>query len=303
MSRCRRTVWIGNPIGPWAAEASLHLTCRPSTRTSPGHGDRPGAAHYALTSTTTSPATAARRGGHRRGRRGGPLPGGLAGPDVTKVTTTGSRPRSTPPAATGWFTPAPVTRGASSRLAGRRGPQAADRRTTARLTGRSSTTADRGLPLTARPCSATTARRQGVVLDHGDGCRRSRVVVATGELVGQAPDVDRHPALRALQPMATHWPPSRSAATRCGGTPHLGPMAGIPADTGPDAAFGRQPEMMARFVEWFGPYRSRRTPRCHCRRPELESQGLDVGRNFPPQRLGAIRRSPTSWPTSGSATT
>ena len=72
-------------------------------------------------------------------------------------------------------------------------------------------------------------------------------------------------------------------------------VAAVPADvgTGFDAAFGRQPEMMASFVDWFGPYPFEGytavvTP--DDLEIPLESQGLSTfGRNFCRDDWDAIR--------------
>jgi aminopeptidase N len=71
--------------------------------------------------------------------------------------------------------------------------------------------------------------------------------------------------------------------------------AAVPADAGPgfEAAFGRQPEMMAAFVEWFGPYPfASYTAVVTSDELEipLESQSLSTfGRNFCRDDWGAIR--------------
>ena len=74
------------------------------------------------------------------------------------------------------------------------------------------------------------------------------------------------------------------------------PMAAaVPADAGPgfEAAFGRQPEMMARFVELFGPYpfaAYTSVVTADDLEIPLESQGLSTfGRNFCRDDWGAIR--------------
>ena len=74
-----------------------------------------------------------------------------------------------------------------------------------------------------------------------------------------------------------------------------------------EAAFGRQPEMMALFVELFGPYPfAAYTVVVTDDELEipLEAQGLSTfGAQLPAATTGTrCGWSPTSWPTSGSAT-
>jgi aminopeptidase N len=100
-----------------------------------------------------------------------------------------------------------------------------------------------------------------------------------------------------VEPMATYL------ATVQVGRYELRPYAGtavpmaaaVPTDVGPgfDAAFGRQPEMMDRFVEWFGPYPFEgytAVVTSDDLEIPLESQGLSTfGRNFCRDDWDAIR--------------
>jgi len=123
-------------------------------------------------------------------------------------------------------------------------------------------------------------------------------VVANGELAekrrGSSTVTWRY---EQVQPMATYL------ATVQIGRYELRPYAdtpvpmtaAVPADAGPgfEAAFGRQPDMMARFVEWFGPYpfaAYTSVVTADDLEIPLESQGLSTfGRNFCRDDWGAIR--------------
>ena len=84
--------------------------------------------------------------------------------------------------------------------------------------------------------------------------------------------------------------------------------AAVPGDAGPgfEAAFGRQPEMMAAFVEWFGPYpfgSYTAVVTSDDLEIPLESQSLSTfGRNFLSATGTRSGWSPTRWRTSGSGT-
>ena len=123
-------------------------------------------------------------------------------------------------------------------------------------------------------------------------------VVANGELAekrrGSSTVTWRY---EQVQPMATYLATvqiGRYELRPYAGTPV--PMAAaVPADAGPgfEAAFGRQPEMMARFVELFGPYpfaTYTSVVTADDLEIPLESQGLSTfGRNFCRDDWGAIR--------------
>jgi aminopeptidase N len=100
-----------------------------------------------------------------------------------------------------------------------------------------------------------------------------------------------------VQPMATYLATvqiGRYELRPYAGTP-VPMVAAVPADAGAgfDAAFGRQPEMMARFVEWFGPYpfaAYTSVVTADDLEIPLESQGLSTfGRNYCRDDWSAIR--------------
>ena len=123
-------------------------------------------------------------------------------------------------------------------------------------------------------------------------------VVANGELAekrrGSSTVTWRY---EQVEPMATYL--ATVQIGRYDLVPYAGapvPMqAAVPPDAGPgfDAAFGRQPEMMAQFVDWFGPYpfpAYTSVVTSDDLEIPLESQGLSTfGRNFCRDDWGAIR--------------
>jgi len=123
-------------------------------------------------------------------------------------------------------------------------------------------------------------------------------VVANGELAerrrGSSTVTWRY---EQVQPMATYLATVQIGRYRLQPYPDAPvPMqAAVPADPGEgfEAAFGRQPEMMARFVEWFGPYPFAAYTSVVTQDDleiPLESQGLSTfGRNFCRDDWDAIR--------------
>ncbi len=123
-------------------------------------------------------------------------------------------------------------------------------------------------------------------------------VVANGSLAGKrrgSSTVTWH--YEQVEPMATYLATvqiGRYELRPYDGTP-VPMVAAVPADVGAgfDAAFGRQPEMMTTFVDWFGPYPFEGytavvTP--DDLEIPLESQGLSTfGRNFCRDDWDAIR--------------
>ena len=107
-----KTVWIGNPIGPWTGRRVILGRDLPTADPYlPGHGDPSwSATHYALDLDYDARGQrAARRGRHRRAsaveepRPGGPRPRRPRGRQGH--ASTAGRRRSTPRAATGWSSP------------------------------------------------------------------------------------------------------------------------------------------------------------------------------------------------------